>query len=59
MKKTTLKDIAEVAGVSVATVSMILSGKGSISEAVVTSPGMSILPDGLKPYYGATFAMDI
>ena len=34
MKKTTLKDIAEVAGVSVATVSMILSGKGKISEVV-------------------------
>ena len=36
MKKTTLKDIAEAAGVSVATVSMILSGKGKISEAVST-----------------------
>ena len=35
MKKTTLKDIAKAAGVSTATVSMILSGKGKISDAVV------------------------
>lgn len=36
MKKTTLKDIAEEAGVSVAAVSMILSGKGKISEVVAS-----------------------
>ncbi len=34
MKKTTLKDVAEAAGVSAATVSMILSGKGKISSAM-------------------------
>ncbi|MDP2792321.1 MAG: LacI family DNA-binding transcriptional regulator [Rectinemataceae bacterium] len=34
MKKTTLKDVAEAAGVSIAAVSMILSGKGKISPAV-------------------------
>ena len=34
MKRVTLKDIADRAGVSTATVSMILSGKGNISEAV-------------------------
>ncbi len=34
MKKTTLKDLAEAAGISVAAVSMILSGKGKISPAV-------------------------
>jgi LacI family transcriptional regulator len=36
MKKTTLKDIAEAADVSVATVSMCLSGKGKISEDVAS-----------------------
>lgn len=35
MKKVTLKDIADLAGVSTATVSMILSGKGNISETVI------------------------
>jgi DNA-binding LacI/PurR family transcriptional regulator len=34
MKKTTLRDLAEAAGISVAAVSMILSGKGKISTAV-------------------------
>ncbi len=36
MKKTTMKEIADAAGVSVAAVSMILSGKGKISESVST-----------------------
>jgi LacI family transcriptional regulator len=36
MKKTTLKDIADAAGVSVAAVSMSLSGKGKISEDVAS-----------------------
>ncbi len=36
MKKTTLKDVAEAAGISVAAVSMILSGKGKISPAVAS-----------------------
>lgn len=34
MKKTTLKDVAAAAGISVAAVSMILSGKGKMSAAV-------------------------
>ena len=34
MKKPTLKDIADAAGISVAAVSMILAGKGKISPAV-------------------------
>ncbi len=35
MKATTLKDIAEAAGISIAAVSMILSGKGKMSPSVV------------------------
>lgn len=34
MKKTTLKDVADAVGISVAAVSMVLSGKGKMSPAV-------------------------
>ena len=34
MRRTTLKDVAEAAGISIAAVSMILSGKGKISASV-------------------------
>ena len=34
MKRTTLKDVADAAGISIAAVSMILSGKGKISAGV-------------------------
>ena len=57
MKKTTLKDIAEVAGVSIATVSMILSGKGSISEAVVTRVQNIALELGYEKYPKARAAI--
>ncbi len=37
MKKPTLKDIADASGVSVTTASLVLSGKGRISESVRSS----------------------
>lgn len=53
MKKPTLKDIADASGVSVTTASLVLSGKGRISESVRTS----IFDAATRLGYGKKFIM--